>query len=58
MSIHRGCRLYHQGWSLSRIGNRMNVTADTVRKRLLERGVPMRDTHGRPRIETDKAGRR
>lgn len=27
-------RLYHQGWSLSRIGTHMDVTADTVRKRL------------------------
>jgi predicted DNA-binding protein YlxM (UPF0122 family) len=44
-------RLYQQGWSLARIGNHMDVTADTVRKRLLERGVTMRDTRGRPRTE-------
>lgn len=44
-------RLYQQGWSLARIGDRMNVTADTVRKRLLERGVTMRDTQGRPRTD-------
>ncbi len=44
-------QLYHQGWSLARIGDRMNVTADTVRKRLLEQGVAMRDTQGRPRID-------
>jgi hypothetical protein len=44
-------RLYHQGWSLSRISDRIDVAADTVRKRLLERGVTMRDTNGRPRIE-------
>ncbi|TVT14133.1 hypothetical protein FNH06_38145 [Amycolatopsis acidiphila] len=43
--------LYSLGWSLARIGARMDVTADTVRKRLLEHGVTMRDTHGRPRIE-------
>jgi DNA-binding NarL/FixJ family response regulator len=42
-------RLYEQGWSLARIGDRMDVSADTVRKRLLERGVTMRDTQGRPR---------
>lgn len=47
--VHDAARLYHQGWSLTRIGNRMGVAADTVRKRLLERGVTMRDTHGRPR---------
>jgi hypothetical protein len=29
----------------------MNVTADTVRKRLLERGITMRDTQGRPRTQ-------
>ncbi|RSM35572.1 helix-turn-helix domain containing protein [Amycolatopsis balhimycina DSM 5908] len=44
-------RLYQQGWSLARIGNRMDVTADTVRARLLERGVAMRDTQGRPRTD-------
>lgn len=42
-------KLYHQGWSLARIGTHMDVTADTVRKRLLERGVTMRDIHRRPR---------
>ena len=44
-------RLYEQGWSLARIGNHMDVTADTVRKRLLERGVTMRDTQGRTRTQ-------
>lgn len=44
-------RFYEQGWSLARIGNHMDVTADTVRKRLLERGVTMRDTQGRTRTQ-------
>jgi uncharacterized protein (DUF433 family) len=44
-------RFYEQGWSLARIGNHMDVTADTVRKRLLERGVTMRDTQGRARTQ-------
>ncbi|WP_020641467.1 hypothetical protein [Amycolatopsis balhimycina] len=48
--IDDAIHLYKLGWSLSRIGIRMSVTADTVRKRLLEHGVTMRDTHGRPRI--------
>jgi len=50
--INDAKRLYQQGWSLARIGNHMNVTADTVRARLLERDVTMRDTQGRPRTET------
>lgn len=41
-------RIYEQGWSLARIGDHMDVTADTVRKRLLERGVTMRDTPRTP----------
>lgn len=45
-------RLYHQGWSLARIGDRMDVAADTVRKHLLDRGVTMRDTHGRPNTKS------
>ena len=47
--VEDAVRLYDQGWSLARIGERMDVAADTVRQRLLERGVTMRDTHGRPR---------
>jgi hypothetical protein len=45
--------LYKLGWSLSRIGTRMSVTADTVRKRLIEHGMTMRDTHERPRVAAD-----
>jgi hypothetical protein len=44
-------RLYEQGWSLARIGDQLDVTADTVRKRLLERGITMRDTRGRTRTQ-------
>jgi hypothetical protein len=50
--VEDATRLYDQGWSLARIGKRMDVTADTVRKRLLERGVTMRGTQGRPRTAT------
>jgi hypothetical protein len=49
--VEDAVRLYDQGWSLARIGEQMDVTADTVRKRLLERGVIMRDPQGRPRTE-------
>lgn len=34
--------------SLAAIGERFGVTSKTVHLRLRERGVPMRDTHGRP----------
>ncbi|WP_406692552.1 hypothetical protein REH65_12465 [Saccharopolyspora sp. ID03-671] len=47
--IDDAVRLYNQGWSLTRIAARMDVAAGTVRQRLHERGVPIRDTHGQPR---------
>ena len=40
---------YEDGWSLARIGEQLDSTPHTVRTRLLERGVRMRDTHGRER---------
>jgi len=39
--------LYAGGVSLARIGARFGVDAKNVRRRLLEREVVMRDTHGR-----------
>jgi hypothetical protein len=42
--------LYREGWSLARIGERMGVDPTTVLARLPERGVRMRDTHGRERL--------
>lgn len=45
--ITEAVRLYAQGDSLATIGTRMGVTAHTVRSRLGERGMVMRDTHGR-----------
>ncbi|PRW64761.1 hypothetical protein CEP50_02685 [Actinopolyspora mortivallis] len=47
--IDDAVRLYNQGWSLARIAARMDVAAGTVRQRLHERGVPIRDTQGQPR---------
>jgi hypothetical protein len=41
-------RLYHQSWSLARISHRRDVTADTVRKRLIERAVTMRAAGAAP----------
>jgi DNA-binding CsgD family transcriptional regulator len=40
-------RLYAGGWSLARIGDRLNADAHTIRRALKTRGVRMRDTHGR-----------
>ncbi|MGI8311768.1 hypothetical protein [Saccharopolyspora hattusasensis] len=45
--IDDAVRLYNEGWSLARIAARMDVAAGTVRQRLHERGVPIRDTHGK-----------
>ncbi|WP_052318964.1 helix-turn-helix domain-containing protein [Streptomyces pluripotens] len=40
-------RLYAKGLSLARVAERLDVAADTVRLRLLKRGVKMRDPHWR-----------
>jgi hypothetical protein len=45
--IPTAARLYQGGWSLARIGEKFATTANTVRFRLLEVGVVMRDTQGR-----------
>ncbi|WP_280450690.1 helix-turn-helix domain-containing protein [Nocardia cyriacigeorgica] len=45
--IDEAVRLYGEGWSAQRIGDKLGVYPQTVRRRLLERGVRMRDTHGR-----------
>jgi hypothetical protein len=47
--IDDAIRLYNSGWSLARIGEHLSVDPTTVLNRLRERGVPTRDTHGRPR---------
>jgi len=49
--IDEAVQLYGEGWSLARIGERMDVDPTTVLIRLRERGVRMRDTHGRERQE-------
>ncbi|OLT41638.1 hypothetical protein BJF85_04190 [Saccharomonospora sp. CUA-673] len=46
--IDDAARLYQQGWSLARIAARMDVAAGTVRQRLYERGVPIRDIEAAP----------
>jgi hypothetical protein len=41
--------LYNLGWSLAPVGEHLNVEHTTVLAELRERGIPTRDTHGRPR---------
>jgi transposase-like protein len=47
--IEQAVKLYEGGWSLARISRRFDVNAGTVQARLVERGVRMRDPHGRAR---------
>jgi DNA-directed RNA polymerase specialized sigma24 family protein len=49
--IDEAVQLYGEGWSLARIGERMQVDPATVLTRLRGRGVRMRDTQGRERQE-------
>jgi DNA invertase Pin-like site-specific DNA recombinase len=44
--IDEAVRLYQDGWSLARIGERMGVNDMTVWRRLQERGVRMRPRQG------------
>jgi hypothetical protein len=47
--IDEAVELYEAGWSLARIAERVGVTPTTVHRRLRDRGVRMRATHGRSR---------
>jgi DNA-directed RNA polymerase specialized sigma24 family protein len=47
--IEGAVHLYGQGWSLAKVGKHLGVAAGTVRKVLMDRGVRMRDSHGRGR---------
>jgi DNA-directed RNA polymerase specialized sigma24 family protein len=47
--VDEASHLYVAGWSLARVAGKLDSTANTVRARLLERGVRMRDMQGRPR---------
>ncbi|NJC22175.1 hypothetical protein BJ994_001251 [Arthrobacter pigmenti] len=43
--VEEDIRLYEQGCSLEAIGRHMDVSANTVRKRLIEAGVKMRSSY-------------
>jgi hypothetical protein len=45
--INTAKELYAQGWSLVRIGKRIDRDANTIRHALIAVGVRMRDSHGR-----------
>ena len=47
--VDTAIHLYHLGWSLTRVGEHLNVHHTTVLTRLRERAIPTRDTHGQPR---------
>lgn len=47
--IDQAVALYDRGLSLARVGDEMGFDDGTIRLRLIERGVQMRDSHGRPR---------
>jgi DNA invertase Pin-like site-specific DNA recombinase len=44
--VDQAARLYADGWSLARIGQRLGITATTIHRRLREQGVAMRTTTG------------
>jgi hypothetical protein len=47
--VNVAIQLYEEGWSTARIGWHLAVNGSTVWLALRERGVLMRDTHGRDR---------
>jgi len=47
--IDHAVHLYEQGWSVARIGDRLDVDGGTVWSALKAQGVRLRDAHGRER---------
>lgn len=47
--IDEAVRRYEDGQSLATVGRALGADPGTIKARLVERGVTMRDTHGRPR---------
>jgi hypothetical protein len=45
--IAHAVRLYQDGWSVARIGERLGVDGGTVWTALRTQGIALRDTHGR-----------
>jgi hypothetical protein len=47
--VDEAVHLYGLGWSLAQFGRHLGVDAMTVLNKFRERGIPTRDTQGRPR---------
>lgn len=47
--VDEAVRRYEDGQSLATVGRALGADPGTIKARLIERGVAMRDTHGRPR---------
>ena len=46
LQLDEATRLYEQGWSLARLGDRFGVDAETVRRALRKAGIPLRARNG------------
>jgi lambda repressor-like predicted transcriptional regulator len=53
--IELAMEYYRTGWSLARIGHEVGADAETVRKRLRERGVTLRSTSRRSAGEVERS---
>jgi hypothetical protein len=47
--VDSAIHLYGLGWSLVRVGEYLGVEHTAILAKLGERGIPTRDTYGRPR---------
>ncbi len=47
--VAHAVRLYEEGWSCARIGDRLGVDPTTIWTAFKFRGIALRDTHGRDR---------
>lgn len=45
--------LYQSGFSLAEVGGQLGFNASTVQRHLRVRGHPLRDSHGRERLNLD-----
>jgi transposase-like protein len=52
--VERALRLYREGWSLARLGQRFEVDGTTVWRALRGRGVVMRPPHEQPKDSKTK----
>jgi hypothetical protein len=48
--VQLAIKLYASGLSLAVVGSRFGKTAGTIQRALMARGIPTRDSHGRPRL--------